>query len=134
MRATYSSRGAAFDDLDNDGTVDAVVLNSREAPTVLRNAASNGNHWIEIVLHGTSMNRDGVGAHVRVTALGVSQLKEVHSGRGYQGHFGTRLHFGLGTATRLDRLEVRWLGGSTESFENIPVDRLVPVVQGQGIQ
>lgn len=135
MRATYSSRGAAFDDLDNDGTVDAVVLNSREAPTVLRNAAaSNGNHWIEILLHGTAMNRDGVGAHVQVAAGGVSQLKEVHSGRGYQGHFGTRLHFGLGTATRLDRMEVRWLGGSTEVFENVPVDRLVLIVQGQGIQ
>lgn len=127
-----SSRGAAFDDLDGDGRVDAVILNSRREPTVLRNESPGEQHWIQVRLRGTRTNRDGVGSHVLVTAGGRTQLDEVHSGRGYQGHWGLRLHWGLGASDRVDRLEVRWLGGGVTVLENVPADRVLNVVQEAG--
>lgn len=125
-----SSRGAAFDDLDNDGRVDAVILNSRREPTVLRNESAGGSHWLLVRLRGTRSNRDGVGAHVKVTAGGLVQVSEVHSGRGYQSHYGTRLHFGLGKRDRADRIEVRWIGGGVDSLENVPADQILTIVEG----
>jgi hypothetical protein len=130
MLPKLSSRGAAFDDLDNDGNVDVVVLNSRRESTVIRNVSRTGNHWIQIQLRGVTTNRDGVGTHVYVTAGGQTQLAEVHSGRSYQSHFGTRLHFGLGQRDRVDRIEVRWLGGGTDVLENVGADQLVTITQG----
>jgi hypothetical protein len=128
----HSSRGAVFDDLDNDGDIDVVVLNSRERPTVLRNQTANAHHWMEIILRGVRANADGVGARVRVTAGDFVQLAEVHSGRSYQSHFGTRLHFGLGTRDRVARIEVRWPGGGREVITDPPVDRCLVIVEGQG--
>jgi hypothetical protein len=124
-----SSRGAAFDDLDGDGRVDAVILNSRREPTVLRNESPGSHHWIQVRLRGTRTNRDGVGSQVRITAGGRTQLDEVHSGRGYQGHFGLRLHWGLGSSDRIDRVEVRWLGGGVTVLENVAADQVLTVVQ-----
>lgn len=128
-RMVSVGRGAAFDDLDNDGRVDVVILNSRRAPTILRNESANGNHWLEIQLRGVKTNRDGVGAHVTVTAGDLVQMDEVHSGRGYQSHFGSRLHFGLGAHQRVDRIEVRWIGGGTDVLEDVAVDRLLTIVE-----
>ena len=125
-----SSRGAGFDDLDNDGDVDVVVLNSREEPTVLRNESKNDHHWLQIRLRGTKTNRDGVGAHVKVVAGDLVQIDEVHSGRGYQSHYGTRLHFGLGERDSVDRVEVRWIGGGVDVREDVGVDRLLTVTEG----
>ncbi|MHB8899692.1 MAG: ASPIC/UnbV domain-containing protein, partial [Thermoguttaceae bacterium] len=122
-----SSRGAAFDDLDNDGDVDGVVLNSRKGPTLLRNDSQQANHWIQIRLRGVRSNRDGVGAQVRVHSGDLQQTDEVHSGRGYQGHHGMRLHFGLGNRDRIDRIQVRWVGGRIDTLENPPVDRLITI-------
>ncbi len=102
----HSSQGAGFDDLDNDGDVDIVVLNSREKPTLLRNDTPGQDHWLQVLLRGTRTNRDGVGAHVRVYAGDLVLLDEVHGGRGYQSHYGTRLYFGLGSCTEVERIEV----------------------------
>ena len=124
-----SSRGIGVDDLDNDGDADVVILNSGAGPTIVRNDTVNENHWIQIELRGTQANRDGVGSHVRVTADGVTQLAEVHSGRGYQSHHGTRLHFGLGNCSRVERIEVRWLGGSSQIIEDVEADQRVVVVE-----
>ncbi len=104
MLPAFSSRGAAFDDLDNDGRIDAVVLNSNDHPTIIRNVTTNDNHWIQIRLRGVKANRDGVGARVKVFTGDRFQIDEVHSGRSYQSHFGTRLHFGLGTFDNVDRI------------------------------
>jgi len=125
-----SSRGAAFDDLDNDGDIDVAVLNWQDAPTILRNDSARGNHWIQIRLHGTKTNRDGIGARVKVVTGALTQVDEVHSGRGYQSHYGTRLHFGLGKHDRIDRLEVRWVGGGVDVLENIEVDRILDLTEG----
>ncbi len=125
-----SSRGTALDDLDNDGDVDAVVLNSRKPPTVLRNDSASGNHWIEIRLCGVKSSRDGVGAQVRVRTGDLEQTDEVHSGRGYQSHHGMRLHYGLGKRDRIDRIQVRWVGGHIDTLENVAADQLLTIEEG----
>ena len=132
MSVELSSRGTGFADLDNDGDVDAVILNSRREPTILMNESQGGNHWLQIRLQGENTNRDGVGARVKVVAADLVQVDEVHSGRGYQSHHGMRLHFGLGPRERVQRIEVRWIGGGWEVFENVEVDRIVLLKQGTG--
>jgi hypothetical protein len=130
MKVRLVSRGAAFGDLDNDGDVDVVILNSRTEPTLLRNDSTTGNHWLQVRLRGTTTNRDGIGAHVRVTAGGRTQLDEVHSGIGYQSHYGMRLHFGLGKHNTVDRIEVRWIGGGTDVLRDVPADQVLTVTEG----
>jgi hypothetical protein len=130
LSVNLSSRGAGFDDLDNDGDVDVVILNSRREPTILRNDSANSNHWIQIHLRGTKTNRDGVGARVKVTAGDLTQIDEVHSGHGYQSHYGMRLHFGLGKRNRVDRIEVRWIGGGLDVLKNIDTDQLLTITEG----
>lgn len=130
MKVKLSSRGAGFDDLDNDGDVDVVVSNSRREPTILRNDSPPKGHWLQVQLKGVKTNRDGVGAHVKVTAGDLTLVDEVHSGRGYQSHYGTRLYFGLGSRTKIDRIEVRWIGGGVDVFENLKADQLVTLTEG----
>jgi hypothetical protein len=77
-------------------------------------------------------NRDAVGARVSVVTGDLTQIAEVHSGRGYQSHFGSRLHFGLCNRKRVDRIEVRWIGGGVDVFEDIPADRLITIIEGAG--
>ncbi len=127
------ARGVAFDDLDNDGRVDIVILNSRRPPTVLRNASANRHHWVQVELRGTRCNRDAVGARVMVAAGPLTQIDEVHSGRGYQSHYGSRLYFGLGEHDDIERIEVRWPGGPVEVFANLLADRRIVLRQGEGM-
>jgi hypothetical protein len=131
--AKHSARGAAFDDLDNDGDIDVVIVNSRESPTILRNMyyeLGGKNHWLGLGLRGVKTNRDGVGARVKVVASGLVLVDEVHSGRSYQSHFGSRLHFGLGNRGRVDRVEVRWIGGGVDVVEDLRADRIIAVAEG----
>ena len=132
LEPVESSRGAGFDDLDNDGDIDAIILNAQSRPTILRNDSTTSDHWLQIELQGYQANRDAVGARVTVVAGDLSQIAEVHGGRGYQSYFGHRLHFGLGKHTQIDRIEVRWPGGPAEVFREIAVDAKAIVVQGTG--
>lgn len=125
-----SSRGAAFDDLDNDGDIDAVILNSRQKPTLLRNDQASDQHWIQIKLKGTKTNKDGIGAKVKLIAGDKMFTDEVHSGRGYQSHYGSRLHFGLGNLTKIDKVKVHWPGGEIETFQNIQIDQITNLTEG----
>ena len=132
----HAARGVACDDLDDDGDLDLLILNSREAPTLLQNLdreRGGTNHWCQVRLRGRRGNRDGVGAKVVLRSGDRVLVDEVHAGRGYQGHFGTRLHFGLGELSVIDRIEVRWIGGGSETFTGIPVDRLTDLTEGTGV-
>jgi len=129
MQIKKASRGTGFDDLDNDGRVDVVVLNLADAPDVLRNVSPAKNHWLQLKLVGVKTNRDGVGAKVKVVAGDLTLVDEVHSGHGYQSHFGSRLYFGLGRHDRVDRIEVRWIGGGVDVIENVSADRLLVITE-----
>ena len=135
MRPVHASRGVAFDDLDNDGDIDGVVLNSREKPTVLRNLlreSQEGDHWLQLTLRGRGSNRDGVGARVTLVHGKRTQTAEVHSGRGYQSHWGSRLHFGLAKDRRAQKLVIRWMDGTSEEFEDLAADQHLLIIQGTG--
>lgn len=132
MKVKLSSRGAGFDDLDNDGDVDVVILNSRREPTILRNDSPSKGHWLQVCLQGVKTNHDGIGANVKVVAGDLMLVDEVHSGRGYQSHYGTRLNFGLGNRQKIDRVEVHWIGGGVDVLEDIPVDQCLMITEGSG--
>lgn len=123
-------RGVAFDDFDDDGLVDVVMLVRDGAAVVLRNESPPGNHWLRVRLRGRAGNRDALGARVRVVAGDLVQVAEIHSGRGYQSHFGSWPHFGLGSRPRVDRIEVRWPDGTTAVVEDVAADRTVTIVEG----
>ncbi len=132
MQVELSGRGAGFDDLDNDGDLDVVILNSRAKPTLLRNDSPNKHHWIDLELRGKSNNRDAVGVRVEVAAGDLTQVDEVRSGRGYQSHFGSRLHFGLAGRDRIDEIRVHWPAvgerkAHVDVLENVVVDRVMRI-------
>jgi len=97
---------------------------------VLRNESPPGNHWLRVRLRGRAGNRDALGARVRVVTGDLVQVAEIHSGRGYQSHFGSCPHFGLGSRPRVDRIEVRWPDGTTAVVEDVAADRTVTIVEG----
>lgn len=115
LKVLQSSRGAGFDDLDGDGDIDGIILNTDAVPTLLRNDSENSNHWIGIQLIGKTSNQRGIGAQVQIESNGQIQTQQIHSGRGYQSHYGRYLHFGLGNATNIDRVSIRWVGGKTQT-------------------
>lgn len=131
LAVVESSRGMACDDLDNDGDLDVVILNSESRATVLRNDTLNDNHWIAIRLVGETANRDGVGATVSVESDGQVQVAEVRSGRGYQSAYGLRLHFGLGAQASAVQVRVNWLGETT-AYRDLQIDREHVLRQGDG--
>jgi hypothetical protein len=129
----HVSRGCAAGDLDNDGDVDVVVNNLDGPPSLLRNDGGNRNHWILIKLVGTRSNRSAIGARVKLTANGRTQMDEVMSGSSYYSQNDLRLHFGLGEAARVERIEVNWPSGLRETFADVAANRLVVIQEGKGI-
>lgn len=132
LRVEESSRGSVIDDFDLDGRPDVIVLNSRTSSTILHNQSPASGGWILLDLVGVACNRSAIGARVVVQAGKIRQTLEVHSGRGYQSHFGSRLHFGVGAASLIDRIEVHWPGGSSETFSQIAPNALLLLRQGSG--
>jgi hypothetical protein len=122
-----SSRGAAFGDVDNDGDVDALVMNMNAPPSLLRNDARGGQHWLTVRLEGTRSNRQGIGATVRFTSGGRTQVRAVLSQTSYYSVDDLRPSFGLGTATRADRIEVRWPAGGVDVVTGVAADRVVTI-------
>jgi hypothetical protein len=133
ITAPAVGRGCAFADLDNDGDIDIVVNNLDGPPSVLRNDGGNQNHWLMIKCIGTRSNRSAIGARVRVSASGRTQIDEVLSGSGYYSQNDLRLHFGLGTSEMADVVEVAWPSGGRESFRNIATDHLLVIRESEGI-
>jgi enediyne biosynthesis protein E4 len=125
-----SSRGAVFGDLNNDGRQDIVMMNARSRPALLVNETPPVHHWSTLKLVGTRSNRSAVGAVARLTAGGRTQADEVRAGRGYQSAEDLRLHFGLGTNTIIDKLEVTWPNGQKEVRTNLLADRVLRITEG----
>lgn len=117
------SRGALFGDYDNDGDVDVLVTQSNGPATLLRNETGTQHNWIRIKTVGVISTRDGIGARVTLTAGGHTQIQEVNPSASYLCSHDARLHFGLGTNPRVDRLEIRWQSGVVQVFENLPANQ-----------
>jgi hypothetical protein len=124
-----SSRGAAFGDYDNDGDVDMLVMNMNEPPSLLRNGYAGPNHWLSIHLIGTSSSRAPVGAIVTVTAAGQRQSRAVLSQSSYYSVDDFRLHFGLGSASRADRVEIRWPRGATHTVTGVAAQQILTITE-----
>jgi enediyne biosynthesis protein E4 len=127
-----SSRGLAVGDLWNDGRMSAVVSNMNAAPSLLVNDVRNGKHWIAFRTIGSKSNRDGIGARITVKAGARALVDEVRSGSSYISNNDMRVHFGLGAASKIDSVQVRWPSGLVERFENLPVDFIHPLKEGSG--
>jgi hypothetical protein len=126
-------RGCAFGDFDNDGDVDVVVNNLDGPPTLLRNNGSNRNNCVMIKCLGTRSNRSAIGTRVRVTTGEHNQIDEVMSGSSYYSQNDFRLHFGLGSATKADDVEISWPSGLKNSFKDLPANHLFIVHETKGI-
>jgi hypothetical protein len=127
------SRGLAVGDLFNDGNMDLIVEDLVGKPMVLRNHGISGHHWASFELAGRNSNRMAIGARLKLVAGGMTQTEEIHSGGSYLSQSDTRVHFGLGTATTIDSLEIRWPSGKVETFNALSVDKFYSVLEGQGI-
>ena len=129
----HSSRGVAIGDIDNDGAVEVLINNQGERPSLLKAAAKPPGNWALIQLTGTKSNRSAIGAVVRVTAGGMTQMDEVRSGGGFISQSDLRLHFGLGDAQRIDKVEIRWPCGATEEKTNLDVNRVLTFTEPAGV-
>ncbi|PYV40303.1 MAG: RNA-binding protein [Acidobacteria bacterium] len=127
------SRGAAFGDIFHTGQIDIVVNNVNDRPGLLRNQSPSANAWLLVNLVGTKTNRAAIGSRVLVETENRRQIQEVRSGGSFCSHSDLRLHFGLGKARVVTRIEVQWLSGSREVLERVPVNRLVTLQEGKGI-
>jgi len=122
----FVGRGVAVGDLDNDGRVDLVVVH-RDAPAAILWNRSPAAHWLGVKLRGTRSPKTPVGARVTCRAGGRSITRWLTGGTGYLASHDTRLWLGLGPASRVDRLEIVWPSGMSESRTNLPVDRLIEI-------
>ena len=129
-----SRRGAAFGDIANNGNVDIVVLNVGEPPSLLLNTNKSPNHRVLFHLVGTKSNRAAIGARVTIHAGGMTQFDEVRGGGSYLSQNDLRLHFGLGSAAKIDSVEVRWPTGKTEIYKEVAGDKIYTMTEGQGIK
>ena len=123
----HSARGAAFGDYDNDGNVEVLVNNQNEPPSLLKQSGKPAGNWVLLKLVGVKSNRSAIGARVRVTAGGLTQIGEVRSGGSYLSQSDLRLHFGLGNARRIDRLEIRWPSGASQVEKDLPINRVITI-------
>jgi hypothetical protein len=129
-----SRRGAAFGDIFNNGNIDIVLLNVGEPPSVLLNTNRDPYHRVLFKLIGTKSNRAAIGARVTIRSAGVKQFSEVRSGASYLSQNDLRLHFGLGTASKMESVEIRWPNGTTETLQNVPADAIYTIIEGSGIR
>jgi hypothetical protein len=126
------SRGVAMGDLFNDGRMDIVIENLKGMPMILQPQGGPANHWISFELEGTESNRLALNARVKATAGDLVQTGEVLSGGSYLSQNDLRIHFGLGSREVVDRVEILWPTGKTETLTNLAADHFYYVKEGKG--
>jgi hypothetical protein len=132
VSAVHSSRGCAFGDFDNDGDMDALVINLNEPPSLLRNDVPGDAHWIKIKLVGVASNRSAIGACVRVHYGGKVQAQTVLSQSSFYSASDMRLHYGLGEVAKVD-IEIDWPSGAKQVLQGVAADRLITLKEGVGV-
>jgi len=129
----HVSRGLAVGDLFNDGQLDVVVEDIDGSPLILRNRGISGNHWVGFEFAGTKSNRLAIGTRIKLTAGGMTQTDQIRSGGSYLSQSDLRVHFGLGSATKIDSVEIRWPSGASDTLSNLRADQFYSVLEGKGI-
>jgi len=129
----HSSRGAAAADLHNDGRLAVAINEMNDPPSLLLAQNSERHHWIGIRTVGKKSNRSGIGTRVMIQAGGLTQMDEVRSGGSYFSQNDLRLHFGLGSNKKVDRLTVRWPSGLVDRFDDVPTDQQIIVEEGASV-
>jgi hypothetical protein len=129
LQAKLVSRGSCVGDYDNDGDLDVLEVNLNQPARLLRNEGGNRRNWVMVRLVGTTGNRDGIGARVRLTAGGKTQTRLRVSTSGYLSSADPRLHFGLGDAARIDRIEIRWPSGKVQTLAGQRPNQVIAVTE-----
>jgi hypothetical protein len=130
LDSTLDGRGIAVADFDNDGRLDLLVSNANARPLLYRNIQPTGNHWVQLTLQGTRSNPLAAGTRLWVTAGGQTQVGFVNGGNGFASQSSFRVHFGLGQAAQIERLEVAWPSGAKQTFVNLQPDRMYAILEG----
>jgi hypothetical protein len=131
LDSTRDGRGAAIADFDNDGRLDLFVANANALPALYRNRMPDARHWVELVLGGAGANPTGIGAQVRITTGGRTQLRFVSGGNGFAAQGTARIHAGLGDAPVIDRLEVWWPSGTRQVLTGLAANRIHVLNEGR---
>ncbi len=122
-------RGAAFGDFNNDGKMDIVVTVINGPPQLLMNRSRNKNHWIILNLIGVKSNRDGLGTKIKISTAHGSQFNQATTAVGYNSSSDKRVHFGLGDAAVVDRIELAWPSGQKQVLTGVKADQVLIVIE-----
>ena len=122
-------RGGCFGDYDNDGDLDAYIVNLDDRGVLLRNDHGNERNWLILQLVGTTSNRDAIGARVKITAGGKAQYAQKKSASGYLSQNDPRMHFGLDNAIEVDKVEITWPSGKVQVLEHIKAGQILTVTE-----
>jgi len=129
LKVNRTARGMASGDLDGDGRPEVVIVNVNDKPAVLKNSAKQGN-FFSLKLQGTKSNRSAIGARVTITANGVTQVREVMGGGSYYSQSDLALYFGLGAATKIDSIQVRWPSGAVQEMKAAAANKRYRLMEG----
>jgi hypothetical protein len=127
FKSKFVGRGACFGDYDNDGDIDAFIVNLNDHGAFLRNNKGNQNNWLILKLIGTTSNRDGIGSRVKISSGGKVQTAQKKSTTGYLSQNDPRMHFGLAKNEMVEKIEIKWPSGKLQVLENIKPNQILTV-------